>query len=315
MTPILYALNAGRGDCFFLEIPNHHSAPSVVLIDGGEDYIHDQMKPVSIAKEFHWDKIDLLILTHLHHDHLVGLLEVAASMNIAEAVLPYPEFQVPDTPCDHPKARQTQELFQLYGQLCESLRLQGTTIRIRPPYGGLDVWQFGLAVIRHLDPVNHEDILGYRIIQQLQDDSLDSEVHKRLFIQFDRVSNRDSSVWVIESVQHPHEQWLLLGGDALKSNWTRLLNRETPHPNVFKVPHHGLKDALDEDLVKRLAPRSMIITNNEQEYRIYGDWWRSLASVANVSLLVMGVDPRTRFVRIELSEPVTMMKREVADEA
>lgn len=312
MTPILYALNVGRGDCFFLEIPNGQAEPFIVLIDGGEEFVHDQAQPAAIAQQLGWDKIDLMILTHLHPDHLVGLLGVADSIHVAEAVLPYPEFSISDVQWEHPKALQTQKLFKQYEQLCESLRSQGTNIHIRPPYGERSTWQLGQAVIRHLDPVQQKDIAGYPLIRQLQDDSLHAEDRQKLLLQFDRISNSDSSIWMIENGLHPHQQWLLMGGDALMPNWIRLLEKETLRPELFKISHHGLKDAFNEDLAKRLAPQFMIITNNEKEAQLYHEWWDHVAEAANAKLLVMGADRKTQYARIELGHPITVMKSEVS---
>ena len=75
--PVLTFLNVGQGDSILVEAPNGR----VVLIDGGPSpslavQLLDRRLP------FWRRRIDLLVLTHPHDDHLVGLVEVARRYDV-----------------------------------------------------------------------------------------------------------------------------------------------------------------------------------------------------------------------------------------
>jgi myo-inositol-1(or 4)-monophosphatase len=299
--PTLYALNVGRGDAFFLEIPKGDSK-AIVLMDGGDLPADEPASPFLFMQDQGWAKLDLLILTHLHPDHVVGLLPVAEHMQIAEAVLPYPYFEVQSEPMVHPKAKQSKELFDLYGQLYRLLEKQNTHIRLRPPFGEQAVWHFGQTALRHLDPMEKEHLVAYKAVERLcGPNGLSFQEQERLFMEFDALSNGDSSAWLVEHGES-RQQLMLLGGDALLPNWRRFMERETLRPNSIKVSHHGMRDALDESLLQRLNPQWFMITNHCEEFQVFRDFWQSLEQASGSKLYVTGEQIHTRYLVSELPD-------------
>jgi beta-lactamase superfamily II metal-dependent hydrolase len=307
LQPTLYALNVGRGDSFFVEIPAE-SGGFVVLIDGGDHFIDERVKPLRFIREKGWERIDLLIVTHLHPDHVIGLLEVAERIPVREAVLPYPEFSVRLGEMRHPKAVQTAGLFCRYGQLCELLRRQHTSITLRPPFGGKTIWRFGEFVLRHLDPIEKSDMPAYEIIERLISDSLPLSVQEKLCVAFDARSNADSSVWLLEQVDGSH--FFLFGGDALLPNWERITKREKLRPRGFKVGHHGMADAWNERLLRLLSPDWILITNHGEEYHALRDSWLQLAQSSGSRLFVTGSAPKTHYLESRLPSVPERMELE-----
>jgi beta-lactamase superfamily II metal-dependent hydrolase len=297
LQPTLYALNVGRGDSFFVEIPAE-SGSFVVLIDGGDHFIDERVKPLRFIQEKGWERIDLMIVTHLHPDHVIGLLAVAEQIPVREAVIPYPEFSVRLGEMRHPKAVQTAALFRYYGQLCELLRRQHTRVTLRPPFGGRASWRFGEYVLRHLDPIAQSDMPAYEIIERLLSDSLPVSAQEKLCAAFDARSNADSSVWLLEQANGPH--LFLFGGDALLPNWERIAERETLRPRGFKVGHHGMVDAWNERLLRLLSPDWILITNHGDEYRYMRDAWLQLAQSSQSRLFVTGSQPKTHYLESRL---------------
>jgi len=62
-------LDVGQGDASLLKLPNN----KIVLIDGGPDNL--VLKRLGENLPFYQRKIDLIILSHFHDDHLIGLVE------------------------------------------------------------------------------------------------------------------------------------------------------------------------------------------------------------------------------------------------
>jgi competence protein ComEC len=62
--------DVGQGDSIFIKTPNNQK----ILIDGGPD--NTVLAKLGKSLPFYDKKIDLVILTHPHADHLVGLIEV-----------------------------------------------------------------------------------------------------------------------------------------------------------------------------------------------------------------------------------------------
>ncbi|NOU91740.1 MBL fold metallo-hydrolase [Paenibacillus sp. LMG 31456] len=297
MRPVLYALNVGRGDAFFLEIPTDDGV-AVVLIDGGDQFFHESVRPYRFAQERGWKQIDLMILTHLHPDHLTGLLEVAEHIPIVESVLPYPQLALDLSEMQHPQAIQTARMLNDYNQLWELLILQKTVVSLRQPFGETASWRFGQFVLRHLDPLHISDLPAYGNLQQLCSSHLEAELQEELLVAFDASSNRDSSVWLFEETDG--RQLFLFGGDALLSNWERIMDREQLRPCGFKVGHHGMADGWNEQLLRLLSPDWLLITNNDTEYERFRDEWNRIAQASESMLYVTGSQPGTIYLASRL---------------
>jgi competence protein ComEC len=83
---ILHFLSVGHGDATFIEFPNGIT----MLVDGGN---YDMGKRIGdYIGDLGYEKIDYLVLTHSHDDHIGGLLKVANQFEIGEVwICPYME--------------------------------------------------------------------------------------------------------------------------------------------------------------------------------------------------------------------------------
>ncbi|MBI4301860.1 MAG: DNA internalization-related competence protein ComEC/Rec2 [Chloroflexi bacterium] len=86
----VYFLDVGQGDSILIETPSHRH----ILVDGGPD-------PQALTQELgkrlpFWDRrLDLLILTHPHEDHLLGLVEVLERYRVGQVLEAGGEYQSP----------------------------------------------------------------------------------------------------------------------------------------------------------------------------------------------------------------------------
>lgn len=79
---IIHFIDVGQGDCTLIQFPNGETS----LIDGGSRLYGD--KVVNYLKDLGVDKVDYLIATHPHEDHIGGLPEVIRNFKIGKVYMP-----------------------------------------------------------------------------------------------------------------------------------------------------------------------------------------------------------------------------------
>lgn len=75
-------IDVGQADSIFIELPNNE----VMLIDGAESQNSEDI--ISYIKELNYQKIDYLIGTHPHADHIGGLSKIIESFEIGTIYMP-----------------------------------------------------------------------------------------------------------------------------------------------------------------------------------------------------------------------------------
>lgn len=78
----IHFINVGQGDSEFIELPNGQT----MLIDAGNPENGSQI--VSYIKSLGYSKIDTLVATHPHADHIGGMAEVVNDLNIGKIYMP-----------------------------------------------------------------------------------------------------------------------------------------------------------------------------------------------------------------------------------
>lgn len=78
----VHFIDVGQGDSIFTELPNGKT----MLIDAGEPEYGDTV--VNYIKGLGYNKIDYLVATHPHADHIGGMTKVVQSFNIGSVYMP-----------------------------------------------------------------------------------------------------------------------------------------------------------------------------------------------------------------------------------
>jgi competence protein ComEC len=121
-------LDVGQGDAIFVQTPTGRR----VLIDGGPS---PALLLEALAQRLpFWDRhIDLLLLSHPHEDHLLGLLPVAQRYRVGQVL-------VSAVPCDSPACEQWKQILREQGVPLLTVRqpLQidlgdGPVLQVYPP--------------------------------------------------------------------------------------------------------------------------------------------------------------------------------------
>ena len=88
----VYFIDVGQGDSAFIVTPNNYT----MLIDAGDlDEFHDYGKDVYsfIKKQLGFNKIDVVLVSHPHKDHIGGMIYVLSNMKVEKFYdpgFPYP---------------------------------------------------------------------------------------------------------------------------------------------------------------------------------------------------------------------------------
>lgn len=78
--PEIVILNVGQGDASLIKLPNHKN----ILIDGGPDNL--VIRRLGESLPFYLRKIDLIVLSHPHDDHILGLIEVLKRYKVGSLI-------------------------------------------------------------------------------------------------------------------------------------------------------------------------------------------------------------------------------------
>jgi len=286
-------LNVGWGDAHLIQLPSG----SVCLIDGGDGiFSPDQDHPLSWMERNHFDHLDWMILTHIHEDHVGGLVDIARIKVVNKAVLPYEPFVLPPEKLVNERgddyARRVYRMLAAYLELIALLTEQGTTIIWRSAYGSNKesvVWSEEGVTLTHLYPWKGDPLPAFDVLFEAGANSASYEDKYILdnLVRFFELSNHDSSVYRLSLLEEPDSN-VLFGGDLLEPGWERLALRMDMKSTILKVPHHGMQDGFNSRVLAWIQPKHCIIPISIARSSVLLEEWEKLRSSTDVSFYLTG---------------------------
>lgn len=252
-------VNVGYGDAILLQGDDGFT----VLLDCGSDYdptysndpyrirLHDYLKQNAISH------IDAVILSHIHEDHVCGLLPVLNDITIDALYVPYPlepfknAFELEIDPSDTSSISLCSRALNAYSNILRvayktnvSINVLeigkkiplGNSIQIKPLLPSKDVCDRYLYLITQL--YSCENIDHYDIIRQL-----------------DAMGNAASLLLRVET----NNTALLFAADNVPGNWSSIEKNDISDIKILKLPHHGQKDSIDINYMS-IMPLKYVIT-------------------------------------------------------
>ena len=262
-------INVGFGEAVLLEYA-YDGGHFTALIDGGSARAAEYFGPGRVSVDEYlrssWiQKIDLLICTHFHQDHVGGLLKAARVCKMDEFWRPcenFPSAAVSPGIAENDSQRNCIDGMNLYIDLLSHLKENGC--KITPQCGIKEKIPLrkGLLV----------DILGpererceklQRYLAVVEASETDSG-KRRSIGEMDAWLNQSSMILRF----HYAGRKILLPSDVSKSGISYLFARpELLSADVLKIAHHGIPDCMDGELARYISPSvAVTCTSSDRRY-------------------------------------------------
>ncbi|QHT61507.1 MBL fold metallo-hydrolase [Paenibacillus lycopersici] len=283
----VHFLNVGWGDAHVVRMPSG----GVTLIDGGDEHgageaLPDRDHPLHWLNRHGYAEVEWMVLTHLHEDHLNGLLAVAEreEIRVKRALLPYEPFRLPPAnPATAltPLAASMHRMLAAYLTMIDRLLARGTIIVWRERYdreGSEVVWEESGIRFAHEYPWRGDPLPARQLLPELaKAEQAESELLERFF----EASNHDSSVYRLSCGDAP-ATGVLFGGDQLEPGWERLAGRRDLACEVWKAAHHGLPDGCNERILGWIRPAYGVIPIDSARSAPYAAEWERLKRLTGI---------------------------------
>ncbi|WP_176483805.1 ComEC/Rec2 family competence protein [Bacillus sp. FJAT-45066] len=242
-------LNVGFGSCTVINY--YGSERKTIIIDGGDDYRPIYEKPgrkslLSYVEKNELPKIDLLLITHPHPDHINGLVEVLKSVPVDEV---WTNISIPSDFTllseNHNMNRAFTALSTIYG-LVEREKIKFIYSKTSYRYETLEL----TALPPCEECVLPVQLLLNRLVAAATSESAVNEI--------DRLLNRIS----IPSKVNIGDISLLFGAEVQESHWDRY--DEYLPSTIFLLPHHGDIKHMSSSLLEKVGMKYAVVSADDE---------------------------------------------------
>lgn len=266
-------INVGYGDSILVKLGSQYG-----LIDGGgslpQEFVGDRISLQDFLRKEQVSTLEFVLITHIHEDHVCGIIEILQQIHIKRFFLPYlPQITdsadividkgLPFNLFAYTKA------FNAYKSILSFAKANDIPC--------IDAMQFqrfhpmGSALeVRVLEPTVQKT--------QAYTDALESLVEETNHLKklqqvkmLDAISNDYSLVLALVYKGYT----FILPADNCPKNWRDETFSLLKNGNVLKLPHHGQKDSIDSRLLKDLAIEYVVTSsssdrrNNSSNAQVY----------------------------------------------
>ena len=259
-------VNVGYGEAMVLECPDpaFSSGTFVMVIDGGsaepEEYRDSATGRIPLSAYLArrgLDHIDVMVATHIHEDHLCGLLPLADRLLPGAFWQTLPEefagaMRQLEIPAEGLSISRGKFLHALndYQILCRRLGAQGCPQRTLA--AGTELRPCRDLTVRVLGPSPIRARQLEKLCRELYQET-DEAAFWRQLDQLDAAMNNYS---LILSLEYRGTR-ILLPGDTNSMGYGSL-TQEDLRADLFKVGHHGQRDGISRPQIQRIAPKAVV---------------------------------------------------------
>lgn len=265
-------INVGYGDSILIEY-KHNNGKFIILIDGGkpdEDHYKNfpgRIRTVDFLREKRIDKINLMVVSHLHEDHVGGLLEVVRNYEVDEM---WSNFVFPDEllgrkidfVCGYDEgASRLLNALNIYNQICCTMTKKRKLVR---EISGVLLGQniIGSLKVDVIGPIHQVSKWQKKLIYSIYREKKKTIIENHLIVLNNNINNTSIVIRLINGDKH-----VLLSGDLYNSYWENILKDSLPiRADILKLSHHGRLDSVSEELIRAISPDHVVISvSNDRE--------------------------------------------------
>jgi len=257
-------INVGQGDSFLLTLESSKEDTMYVLIDGGPpsrgDYLVKHLQDITPGY------IDFVIGTHLDSDHIGGLVNVIKNIEV--------EYVVLNIPSNWDKWLEKRDYFRklsektiYFGKFADNLSIteellnviENKRIALIPLFEGEDISHNEDFLLRVLSPTFErleaawaDEVLERAVAEEILETAKASPTTPR----------NDASI-ILELI-YKNKPYALFTSDASAGVIKEAIGNTSYE--FLKIPHHGSKFGLDEELIKQIRPKTAYLSVGDNPY-------------------------------------------------
>lgn len=258
---IIDFLNVGFGECIVIRHIGDYTY--TVVIDGGDDrqFIYEKNNHRIHIKTYlelqGIKKIDLLVMTHPHRDHIGGIKEIIKSYPIDEVWCPfYVPFKVIK---DYGKMREENmiESLEIYKMLIHHFEQQvGSNLRVIEEsltckLGNIHIEMFS-PIMDNIHFIQDKINLIYADPNKQSMETMLSQIDKNL-----------NACSLVNSITCNGKK-VLLTADIGLDYWKPILSKKKLNADILKAPHHGDREYLSEEYLKLVNPTHIVVCADDE---------------------------------------------------
>lgn len=267
---IITFINVGYGDSILIE---HDSLKGRynILVDGGKpsmehyEEFSQRIRTIDYLQKKGIKKIDLMVITHLHGDHVGGLLDVASNIEVDEVwsnyVFPdrYIGKKITGNAEYERSALNVLNTLNIYNEICCILKNNGKVVREISGMGldtkitdGLRIDVFGPE--RETARIQKEFL--YSIYTEKDPDKIEKTIlNMKGYINETCIALR----LLFGNIK------VLLCGDVYSNYWDPIIKQGISiSADILKLSHHGRADGTSERFAEEAAPGYVVVSSSNR---------------------------------------------------
>ncbi|WP_295764337.1 ComEC/Rec2 family competence protein [uncultured Oscillibacter sp.] len=264
---VLDFINVGNGDSILIQELEGGRRRFAMLVDCGHDRLirDDHPAPTDprsqriyagdFLKKQGIDRLDILLATHFHRDHIGGLGRVLAAAEVDRLMATYvpPEGSAPlDPDGDNDLPGAARNLLRCLDIYASALREAPGRVREFVEIPGDKVESLQLTEELRMEIYAGEPAL-YPRQKEVYDAAFRGERDRFALMRWTKAMNISS----LRQRLFYHGKEIVLGGDMYCIAW----DNETLTPcDILKVPHHASLSSCSRKAISRLAPKTMVVS-------------------------------------------------------
>ena len=295
----LHAVNVGYGDAFFFEWNGY----SLLLDTGsgldGEYCEHpERVDIVSFLIEQKVSRIDTLIISHIHEDHVGKLKEVLEHFSVEKLWIPkgFMTFQKDVPKVDIEFSKNSSKYFykslQDFGEALVYCKEKGIPIDTLAQGDSIELDGLRIEVLGAKDSILEEFLSLYAQLKECREDSQKEGIIEKM----DAMSNHTC---MLLKIRYKALSGLFCGDNTPK-HWDEAIQEKLSDITWIKIPHHGQVDSLSEHFMRKMPLEFCLTTAssdrrynsaNPEVYKALRQW----AKEDKRKLKVLFTDPSTEY--------------------